>query len=108
MAEDYDEEVFGGSKLLGFVDWFEIRDRGRLLVALAGLENLEASGEDEWTWYVSSNRGRKVVAELAIEGGSLALETYTERDAELCRSRVEKAADDAIEFMIGEECRGML
>ena len=104
MAEQRSDDPFAKENLLGYVDWFALRDYQHLERVLETLDEVERTGEKEWTWYESSPAGRRVIAELAIEGDQLALETYTERDADLCRSCVERSASSAVEFLIGQEC----
>lgn len=97
-------DAYAPDNLLGYVDWFEIRDRQRLRAALRALDDVEPGREDEWAWSEASPDGRRRVAELAIEGNMLAVETRTEVDAERCRTRLEAEAGSAVEFMIGQEC----
>lgn len=103
MEEPHSDNPYAKENLLGYVDWFALHDLQLLERLLGGLDDVEPTGESEWTWYESSPAGRRVVAELAVEGGQLALETYTERDADLCRSRLESSAGSAVEFLIGQE-----
>ncbi len=103
MGATRNDDPYAPENLLGYVDWFVLHDRQLIERALEALENLEPTGEGEWTWYESSPTGRRVVAVLAIEGDQLALETLTERDADLCRARLEGAAGSAVQFLIGQE-----
>ena len=106
MAEPRSDDPFAKENLLGYVDWFALKDRQRLERVLGKLEDVEPTGDKEWTWYESSPAGRRVIAELAIEGDKLALESYTEEDADVCRSRLGRSAGSAVEFLIGQECYG--
>ena len=104
MAEPRSDDPFAKENLLGYVDWFALKDRQRLERVLERLEGVEPTGENEWTWFESTPSGRRVIAELAIEGGRFVLESYRERDADLCRSCVERSAGSAVEFLIGQAC----
>jgi hypothetical protein len=103
MGEQRSDNPYAKENLLGYVDWFALHDRRRLERVLAELDGVEPTGDGEWTWYESTPAGRRTVAELAVEGDQLALETYTEKDADLCCSRLEGAAGSALEFLIGQE-----